>query len=433
MKKLLVNKNIMKKTAFLIIVLISLVSHAQFCNKYADKAVAQYKLAKKNNLPNIILPFWSDDWNGHYNWCKTVPKDLANKHNELREIYLNKFIKPATTNDKETFCNAYADKAVAQYNLARQLFNPQGDIWSGDRESIYNWCMKVPKDVADQQQAIRQADIEEHIDAKQHTQISPPNTKTKENTTVTWSGVIVETQDINNLNLQQLKEKTCKHYAEESVKQNKLNISQGCGLGNEPDWSSNYKGHYDWCMHGNNYKTAEINLKNRNKKLVNCSKSGAVLITRIGGRSAFGTSMATTYMDMHNMFVPHKNNCSTSEAFVPLWDGAELGFCIDKDYHPNPFGKIFWSDAISTCLSENKRLPEVWEWEIAINHGLINNKNHFGEWGSNFPIPMNTGTNKGMAVPVLFIGDFNRWGFISSSSKSSLSGFRGSNYFRCVH
>jgi hypothetical protein len=161
-----------------IIMLISLSANAQFCNKYADKAVAQYKLAKKNNLPNIILPFWTDDWNGHYNWCKTVPKDVASKHNELREAYLNKFIKPATTNDKETFCNAYADKAVAQYNLAMKLFNPQGDHWSGDRESIYKWCMKVPKSLADKQQTLRQADINEHSDPA-----IPGNTTTAENTT----------------------------------------------------------------------------------------------------------------------------------------------------------------------------------------------------------------------------------------------------------
>ncbi len=84
----------MKKIIYFLIfsMLISLSANAQFCNKYADKAVAQYKLAKKNNLPNIILPFWSDDWSGHYNWCKTVSEDIANKHNELRQAYLDKNI-----------------------------------------------------------------------------------------------------------------------------------------------------------------------------------------------------------------------------------------------------------------------------------------------------------------------------------------------------
>jgi len=436
-----------KLTLFLtLFMLLSLTTNAQFCNKYADKAVAQYKLAKKNNLPDINWPMWTDDWNGHYNWCKTVTEDVANKENEKRQAYLDKYIKPATLNNKENFCNAYADKAIAQFSQAKQLFKPQGDLWSDNRESIYNWCMKVPKDVTNNQQAIRQAHIDEFTDADQHTQ-TPPVTKTNGNTTVTWSGVIPETQDVNNLSLQQLKEKTCKHYAEESVKQNKLNSSKGCGLGNEPDWSSDYNGHYNWCMHGNNYTLAENNLKSRNKKLANCSKSASVAMAKIGGRSAFGTTMATTYMDMHNMFVPHKNNCSSSEAFVPLWKGAELGFCIDKNYHSHPLKKCFWSDAIRICLSENKRLPEIWELKVACQNAtsLGIHKMQFLEWASNFPVQwvttytgdsMDPGpfTISGMAVPVFgYDCSYISMGFIGGLDTGSDKSFSTKVHFRCLH
>ncbi len=72
--------------------LVTVWANAQFCNKYADKAVAQYKTAKSNNLPNINWPVWSDDWKGHYNWCKTVSEDVATKQTVLRESYLNKYI-----------------------------------------------------------------------------------------------------------------------------------------------------------------------------------------------------------------------------------------------------------------------------------------------------------------------------------------------------
>ncbi len=426
----------MKKIVlFLIIsILISFSANAQFCNKYADKAVSQYQLAKKNNLPNINWSLWTDDWNGHLIWCKSVSHDVANKETAKRQAYLDKYIKNNKNQTKEDFCNTYADDAVNQYNKAKQLLIPQGPEWSSDRNEHYQWCMQVPENVAKDRQALRKAIISEYLGAQRNSQ-TPQATDNKGNTDATWSGAIPETQDMNSINLQQFKEKTCKYYAEESVKQNKQNISQGYRIGKEPEWSSDYKAHYNWCMHGNNYKTADNTLKSRNQKLAKCSKSTSVAMTKIGGRSAFGTSMATTYMDMHNMFMPHKNNCSSSEAFVPLWQGAELGFCIDKNYHTHPWGKSSWSDAIRTCLSENKRLPELWEWQIANNDRLINldRKNHSFEWGSNFPIPMNTDTSNGMAVPVLGYGDFDKWGFISSSDISSLSGYRGSNYFRCVH
>ncbi len=64
----------------------------QFCNNYADTAVKQYNLGKQHNLPGIVPPAWSNDRNGHYNWCMMAPEKIANSENAKRQAYLDKNI-----------------------------------------------------------------------------------------------------------------------------------------------------------------------------------------------------------------------------------------------------------------------------------------------------------------------------------------------------
>ena len=143
-------------------ILISTVASSQFCNKYADKAVAQYKLAKKNNLPNINWPVWSDDWKGHYNWCKTVSEDAATKQTVFRDSYLKKYIKELSEFKKgyriakvsefpdptkliglkERISEEYAKKAVHQNkeNISNGC-GFKGPEWSSDHNAHKNWCL----------------------------------------------------------------------------------------------------------------------------------------------------------------------------------------------------------------------------------------------------------------------------------------------------
>ena len=69
----------------------------KFCKAYADKAVSQYKLGKRHNLPGIVPPAWSGDRNGHYSWCMTVPESWANNENKKRRVYLDKHLPQNTT------------------------------------------------------------------------------------------------------------------------------------------------------------------------------------------------------------------------------------------------------------------------------------------------------------------------------------------------
>jgi len=66
----------------------------QFCNSYADTAVKQYNLGIQNNLPGIVPPAWSNDRNGHFNWCMAVPEDFASSENSKRQAYLNRYLPP---------------------------------------------------------------------------------------------------------------------------------------------------------------------------------------------------------------------------------------------------------------------------------------------------------------------------------------------------
>jgi hypothetical protein len=176
-----------------IFILITVWVNAQFCNKYADKAVAQYKLAKSNNLPDINWPVWSDDWKGHYNWCKTVSEDIANKETARRQAYLDKYNK--------------------------------GNINDATRVILNDMVKNQPKMITMQ------------------------------------PAVTSQTNSKNTIS---------EYYAKESVRQNKVNISNNCGF-KGPSWSSDYNAHKNWCLHGDNYLQVDRILAEREKQLKTCS------------------------------------------------------------------------------------------------------------------------------------------------------------------
>jgi len=259
----------------------------------------------------------------------------------------------ASAADKQQFCKNYATTAVDQYHKAKKLFNPQSPAWSDDWKGHYKWCMFVPESASQNEQDKRQAEISEHLGAASQSQSSNSQIAIGSLSTATTNIPAIESF---------LTVQRCENYAKESVRQNKQNISMGCGL-KSSSWSNDFDAHSKWCLHGNNYKKVDKNLDDRNKQLLVCTKQYSSSQTKIRGRSSFGTSMATTYMDMRNMFVPHENNCDETEAFVPLWDGGKMGFCMEKKVR----GSAVWAEAVRICLSENKRLPEPWEWKVACN------------------------------------------------------------------
>ena len=61
----------------------------RFCDDYAGKAVKQYEVAKRNHLPGIAAPAWSNSRNKHFYWCMVMPNEIVKKEDKKRQIYLN--------------------------------------------------------------------------------------------------------------------------------------------------------------------------------------------------------------------------------------------------------------------------------------------------------------------------------------------------------
>ncbi len=83
----------MKKIIFFSILfsLVSLSTNAQSCNDYADTAIKQYKKAKEMNIPGTDGLGWSDNRDAHYNWCKSVSFEIAQKENVKRQEIIDNF------------------------------------------------------------------------------------------------------------------------------------------------------------------------------------------------------------------------------------------------------------------------------------------------------------------------------------------------------
>ncbi len=65
--------------------------------------------------------------------------------------------------------------------------------------------------------------------------------------------------------------RSCNEYAATAVAQNKENINKTCGF-KGPGWNSNYQGHFNWCMHGENLKHADRENSKRQAELDKCDK-----------------------------------------------------------------------------------------------------------------------------------------------------------------
>jgi len=156
------------------------------------------------------------------------------------------------------------------------------------------------------------------------------------------------------------------------------------------------------------------------------------------GGGGIGVSMATAYMNTNNMFTPHVNDCG-SDAFVPLFSGATVGFCMERDERPSHN----WQTAVRTCLAAGKRLPEVWEFVYACENADVFGLNDMvinAEFASNFPQLQSYSYQGGSGDIYTVKGDFiPRAGYDNSCHKitlgtvgEELTPTSTSSYFRCV-
>jgi len=109
----------------------------QICATYADRAVAQYNLGKQHNLPGIVPPAWSNDRNGHYNWCMMAPENIVNSEDAKRQAYLDKNI-PKTAPANQAVTVGHMTKIIDMGKIA--------DIAIAQGNQSYLGCFKDQKD-----------------------------------------------------------------------------------------------------------------------------------------------------------------------------------------------------------------------------------------------------------------------------------------------
>ncbi len=178
------------------------------CNSYASTAVAQFR---ENRALSCGLSDgrWSEDFQAHFNWCKTAPmawltSEQTNRANRLRFCRRE----PVAIG-----CNEYAINANGsqQSNLSGRC-GFTGGRWQNNFDAHYNWCLSVPADAANHESNIRFAML----------------------------GVCQGDEPF----------RRCDGYARQAVAQANEAQQRGCLFGGQPPgrWSAVYEDHLAWCI-----------------------------------------------------------------------------------------------------------------------------------------------------------------------------------------
>lgn len=118
------------------------------CKEYANYAVAGYTesktlaCAEKNPVPGRF----SQSYDGHYRWCRTVRDSTLDQENNARANVLSHCRR----------CQSYAGGAVAAMNEYSRLgCGPATNRWSTNFEGHRAWCLNVRKSTQEDEDAKR--------------------------------------------------------------------------------------------------------------------------------------------------------------------------------------------------------------------------------------------------------------------------------------
>ncbi len=145
------------------------------------------------------------------------------------------------------------------------------------------------------------------------------------------------------------KDRISENYAKESVRQNKENLSNGCGF-NDATWSSDYNTHKNWCMHGDNYLKADKALAHREKQLKACKGDHTIWVSGmvLGLRNSKNNNQdpfipAKIYYDSNksNKFISFRADDNYEPGISLEATGAPYvywsWFTLEKGLFPNPY------------------------------------------------------------------------------------------------
>lgn len=143
----------------------------------------------------------------------------------------------------------------------------------------------------------------------------------------------------------------------------------------------------------------------------------------------FGGDNVTAELNASGLFMPHLNNCASTEVFLSSGSASNKGFCLEKDER----SAQAWEDARQTCVGLGMRLPEAAEFKIACQAAPagLNNITGNWEWVTNFNYQM-VDTSNNTYITATVAGNTNCISGNSGVVTSSTSGSEGSYAFRCA-
>lgn len=206
-------------------------NNTQRCQDYANAAVRANQINTSKGC-GYTGARWTNDYNGHYNWCLRAPRNSAHQETQARKIFLdNCGVNKSNVTQR---CRQYATAAVRANKInTSKGCGYSGARWTNDYNGHYNWCLRAPQSTADQETQARRTSL---------------------NNCSAGSNNITQ---------------RCKNYASAAVRANQQNVSNRCGY-TGARWTNDYNGHYNWCLRVPQ-STADQETRARSTSLGSCS------------------------------------------------------------------------------------------------------------------------------------------------------------------
>lgn len=136
---------------------------AQFCNNYANTAVNQNR-QNINRRCGFSGARWHHNFQTHRQWCMATPSDIVNGETRARNNKLRQCNAGGGVNNRERFCNNYANTAVSQFrNSNNRRCGFRGARWHANFNQHKSWCLRATNQAANRETQARTNEIQRCI------------------------------------------------------------------------------------------------------------------------------------------------------------------------------------------------------------------------------------------------------------------------------
>ncbi len=117
------------------------ISKSSFCRRYAALAANMQREADR-----LGCGFRGSRWHTHrpthHAWCMTNSRSKARSEERIRQVEVRGCRAGQPSQEKNQFCNRYADRALEQHRENRRLIcDLSGERWHNVRSTHRTWCL----------------------------------------------------------------------------------------------------------------------------------------------------------------------------------------------------------------------------------------------------------------------------------------------------